>query len=76
MKRLKDMALAAKTEARLLAVFPQVEAVARDGEVFVSVRGSILQEEMIVEKAKRIVSGIEGVKEVRIGILSSEFVPF
>ncbi|MFC1821717.1 AAA family ATPase [Thermodesulfobacteriota bacterium] len=76
MKRLNDMALEAKTEARLLDVFPEVEAVARDGEVFVSVRGSILQEEMIVERAKRIVSGIKGVKEVRIGILSSEFVPF
>ena len=76
LKRLKDMALAAKTEAKLLEVFSEVEAVAREGEVFVSVRGSILQEKTIMEKAKRIVSEIDGVKLARIGVSSSEYVPF
>lgn len=75
-KKLRDMALAAKTEAWLLEVFPEVEAVARDGEVFVSVQGSILQHQLIEEKAREIVTKIDGVKTVRIGVAPSIYVPF
>lgn len=75
-KRLKDMAVAAETEARLLDFFPEVEAVARDGEVFVTVNSSILQEKMITEKAQAIITGIDGVKSVRIGVSSPDRVPF
>lgn len=75
-KKLGDMALAAKTEACLLEVFPGVEAVADDGEVLVRVQGSILQEEAIVEKAGKIMSGIKGIKSARIGVAPSIFVPF
>jgi cytidylate kinase len=75
-KKLKDMALAAKIEARLLEAFPEVEAVARDGEVFVSVQGSIVQEEKITKKAKRMASAIEGIKNIKIGVAPSVFVPF
>ena len=74
--RLRDMALAARTEAWLLKVFPEVEAVARDGEVFVSVKGSILQEKMIAEKARKIVAEIDGVKTVNVGVAPSIYVPF
>ncbi len=75
-KRLKDMALAAKIEARLLEVFTGVEAIADEGDIFVRVQGSILQEESIVEKAGNIMADIEGIKSVRIGVAPSIFVPF
>ena len=75
-KKLRDMALAAKTEAWLLEIFPEVEAVARDGEVFVSVQGSILQEKLIEEKAREIMAKIDGIKTVRIGVAPSIYVPF
>lgn len=74
--KLRDMALAAKTEARLLEVFPEVEVIAKDGEVFVRVNGSIVQEEMIAERARKIVSEVEGVGSVRIGVVPSIYVPF
>lgn len=75
-KKLMDLALAAKTEARLLEVFPEVEAVARDGEVFVSVTGSLLQEKLITEKAQNIISEIKDIRSAKIGIVPSVFVPF
>ena len=75
-KRLRDMALAAKTEAKLLKLFPEVEAVAKDGEVFISVYGSILQEEKIRERAKEMVLGIQGIRKINIGVAPSIYVPF
>ncbi|MBI4773250.1 MAG: cytidylate kinase-like family protein [Deltaproteobacteria bacterium] len=74
--KLKDMALAAKTEALLLEVFPEVEAVVREGEVFVSVKGSILQEKLIEEKARKIMAKMDGVKRVNIGVAPSIYAPF
>ena len=75
-KRLRDMALAAKTEARLLELFPEVEAVAKDGEVFVSVNGSVLQEERIIDRAREMVSGMEEIRKIHIGVKPSIYVPF
>jgi cytidylate kinase len=75
-KKLRDMALAAKTEARLLELFPELVVVAKDGEVFVSVNGSLLQEERIRERARRMVSGIEGIRKLNIGVEPSIYVPF
>lgn len=75
-KMLKDLAMAAEAEARLLTLFPEVEAVARDGELFVSVQGSILQQQLIADKARQIISQIEGVRNARIGVAPSIYVPF
>jgi hypothetical protein len=75
-RRLKDMALAAKTEAQLLEIFPEVEAVAKEGQVFVSVNGSILQEDKIVHEAREMVSRIEGIEGVSIGVSPTAYVPF
>ena len=75
-QKLKDMALAAKIEARLLEVFPEVEAFAKNGEVFVKIGGSIVQEDRIVRKANEIVSEIEGAGSARIGLSPSGHVPF
>ena len=59
-----------------LSVSSGEEAVARDGEVFVSVNGSILQEKIITDKAMKIMAKIDGVKAVRIGVTPSIYVPF
>jgi len=75
-QKLKDTALAARVEARLLEVFPEVEVVARDGEVFVSVKGSIVQEASIRSRAENAAAGIEGVRQLHIGVTPSVFVPF
>ena len=75
-KRLTDMALAAKIEARLLESFPEVRVAADDGDVFIRVQGSILQEESIVKKANKIMTNIEGIRSVRIDVAPSIFVPF
>ncbi len=75
-KKLKDMAMAAKIEARLLEVFPEVEAVAKNGEVFVKISGSIVQEDRIMQKANQIIAEIEGAGSARIGVVTSGFVPF
>jgi cytidylate kinase len=75
-RKLWDMALAAKTEARLLEVFPEVETIARDGEVFVSIKGSILQEQYIAEKARNVLDDVRGIRTVRIGVPASPYVPF
>ena len=53
-----------------------MEAVARDGEVFVSVQGSILQEKLIEEKAREILAKVDGIKTVKIGVEPSIYVPF
>lgn len=75
-KKLKDMALAARVEAHLLSAFSEVQAVARDGEVFVSIKGSIVQEAKIIEKAQQMISDIEGIKGVNVGVAPSIYVPF
>jgi cytidylate kinase len=73
---LREMALAAKTEARLLEIFPEVEAVSKDGKVFVKVKGSIVQEDRIVERARKIMLEIDGIRSAAIGVASSGYVPF
>jgi cytidylate kinase len=75
-RKLSDMALAAEVEARLLNAFPEVQATAKEGQVFVQINGSLLQEAAIVEKAEEIVRGIEGIKSAYIGVTPSIFVPF
>jgi cytidylate kinase len=75
-KMLADKALAARIESRLLEVFPGVEALADDGDVFIRIQGSILQEETIIKKAGKMLSSIQGIKSARVGVAPSVFVPF
>ena len=70
------MALAVNIEARFLEVFLDLEVVAGDGEVLVSVKGLILQEEMIIRKVIRMISGLKGIRNASIGIAPSIYVPF
>lgn len=75
-KRLMDMALASRAEAQLREVFPEVSVDARDGQVFVTIQGSILQEEIIIERARRIMSKSDGIQAARISVAPSIYVPF
>lgn len=75
-QRLVDLALEAKVEARLLSVFPEVEVEVRDGEVFGRVEASIVQEDLVVRKARAVLSDIEGIKRVAVGVKPSFFAPF
>jgi len=75
-RRLRDMALAARAEAKLREVFPEVSVDARDGEVFVTIQGSILQEELIIERAREIISKNDDFHAVKISVAPSIYVPF
>jgi hypothetical protein len=75
-KMLSDTALAAEIEARMLDVFPEVQALVTSGRVIVQVKGSLLQEKQIVEKAQDILKEIRGIDSVRISVAPSMYVPF
>ncbi len=75
-RRLRDMALAARAEAKLREVFPEVSVDARDGEVFVTIQGSILQEKIIIERAREIISKSDDIHAAKIGVAPSIYVPF
>lgn len=76
LQSLRDMARAAKVEARLFAFFPEVEATAKDGHITVRVNGSILQEEAVVAKAREMLHDMEGMGDLRIGVTPSIYIPF
>lgn len=63
---LDNFALAAQVEAVLIAEFPQAKASARDGKVFVAIHGPMGLEKGLTEKARDLVSFVEGVKQVTV----------
>ena len=70
--RLEDLALVARVEARLFEFFDQVEAVVRNGEVFISIKESRSRgenAEKMIEKAMKIVSQIKGLHKAKIGVI-------
>ncbi len=75
-KRLADLALQAKAEARLLEFFPEVRTSVRDGELFVSVSASMVQEEAVIRKAREALVGVEGLKAARVGVAAYQYIPF
>lgn len=66
---LDDLALSAQVEAALVTDFPKVKADARHGEVFISVRASLIDEEVINAKVKALAENVEGVKAVHVNIV-------
>jgi cytidylate kinase len=66
---LDDEALAAQVEASLVKDFPKVMTDAADGEVFVSVRGSLADEKNITAKVKRMAEKVDGVKAIQVNIV-------
>jgi hypothetical protein len=67
--RLDDLSLAAQIEAALVKDFPKVTADARNGEVYVSVRGSLVDEKMLTAKVKRLAQRVGGVKSIFVNIV-------
>lgn len=70
LKRMDDLSLSAQVEAALIRDFPKVTADARNGRIFVNVRGSLVDEKPITVKVKRLVEKVEGVKSLRVNIVS------
>ena len=66
---LNDAALAARVEAALVKDFPKVMADAGSGEVFVSVRGSLVDEKTIATKVKRLVEKVDGIESLQVNII-------
>lgn len=66
---LDDRSLAAQIEAVLEKDFPKVAADARNGDVQVNVRGSLVDEKMITDKVKKKVQQVAGVKEIHVNLI-------
>ena len=66
---LDDLALAAQVEAALIQDFPKVTAEARNGDVVVNIRASLVDEKSISLKAKQVVEKIDGVRKILINIV-------
>ncbi|WP_051261634.1 AAA family ATPase [Desulfovibrio inopinatus] len=75
-KMLADMALAARVEAKLYEVFSDVEATVRDGEAFVKVGASLIQESTAYSKAETAVADIQGLRRMHLGLTTPGSVPF
>jgi cytidylate kinase len=66
---LDDSSLAAQVEAALVKDFPKVEVDAREGDVFVSVRGSLVDEKIISAKVKNQAEMVAGVKRIHVNMI-------
>jgi cytidylate kinase len=63
---LDNHVLAAQVEAALIGEFPQAKASAKDGNVFVAIRGSMSQQRALTDKARDLASFVEGAKQVNV----------
>jgi hypothetical protein len=68
-KLLDDLTLSAQVEAALVKDFPQVAANAKNGEVFISLRASLVEEHAVTPKVKSIAEEVEGVKVVHVNVV-------
>ncbi len=68
-RKLDDLSLNAQIEAALVDDFPKAFADTKNGTAFVSIRGSLVDEQSIVSKAGAIIDKIDGVKKAHINIV-------
>jgi cytidylate kinase len=68
-RRLDDLTLSAQVEAALVNEFPKVACSARNGEIFVNVRASLVEEESLTRKVSSIAEKVEGVKRIRVNVV-------
>ena len=66
---LDDSSLAAQVEAALEKEFPKVAADARNGDVHINVRGSLVDEKMITAKVKMQAKKVAGVKKIHVNLI-------
>ena len=67
--QLDDLALAARVEAALVKEFPRVAADAGHGKVFVSVRGSLVDEKLLTEKVHRLIEKVADIEALQVNIV-------
>ncbi len=68
-KLFDDLLLNAQVEAALIRDFPKAMADSRNGVVFVSIRGSLIDEKGITEKVTRLVSDVPGITTVKVNVV-------
>lgn len=68
-RKLDDLALGAQVEAALIDDFPKAEADSSQGNVFINIRGSLIDEKGITLKVKRIVEKLDGIKKVHVNVI-------
>ena len=70
--KLNDFHLAARAHAKLFDRFPEVEVKCRNGVVYVKIETALSLEEEVGDKIKNILTGTDGIKEVRVNIVPFE----
>jgi cytidylate kinase len=68
-QKLDDLSLSAQVEAALIIDFPKAAADAAKGNVFVSIRGSLVDEKNISLKVNRILEKVEGINKIHVNIV-------
>jgi hypothetical protein len=68
-RRLNDLALAARVEAALVKEFPRVTADAGKGRLFVNVRGSLVDEQLLTDKVKRLTEKVDGIESLQVNVV-------
>ncbi|MBL6971682.1 MAG: cytidylate kinase-like family protein [Desulfobacterales bacterium] len=66
---LDNLTLSARVEASLVKAFPKVKADARDGDIFVNIRGSLIDEKSITANVERLAGNVEGVNTLRVNVV-------
>ncbi|MDA3791255.1 MAG: cytidylate kinase-like family protein [Desulfobacula sp.] len=67
--KLENLSLSAQVEAALINEFPKVAVDARDGVVYVNIRGSLIDEKNIDSRARHILENQNGIKKIHINII-------
>ncbi|WP_457551767.1 cytidylate kinase-like family protein [Desulfobacula sp.] len=68
-QKLDDLSLSAQVEAALIYDFPKVTADASKGDLFVSIRGSLIDEKNISEKVSRILEKMDGITTIHVNVI-------
>ncbi len=69
LEMLDDLSLIAQVEAALVRDFPKAKADAVKGVVYLSIRGSLVDEKRITAQVNRLVENVAGVKKVNVNIV-------
>lgn len=75
-KILGDLAMAARMEATLLDHFSEAQVEIKNGEAFIRVEASVVQEEAAGRKVRKLLAGNPEIKEMYVGVIPSMYVPF
>jgi cytidylate kinase len=61
-KILDDQTLAARIQAALVEEYPTAKVSARDGEIFVDIKGDLTEQQEVVARVRRIASNVAGIE--------------